>query len=824
MREKYDIKGVEDKWRKRWEKEELFAVKKGTLERKMYVLDMFPYPSGDGLHVGHVKIYSASDAVARYLRMKGFNVLHPAGWDAFGLPTENSAIKFKVHPEDLTKKNIDHFREQMKMMGFSYDWSREINTTDPKYYKWTQWIFLQLLKMGLAYEDTVPINWCPSCKTGLANEEVVDGKCERCGAAVEQKPMRQWMLRITKYADRLLQGLDGLEWPDFIIDIQKNWIGRSKGTEIDFRVIGLDEPVKVFTTRPDTIFGATYLVLSPEHPSVAALLGSKDTNLNIANNDEVKKYVDEARHKADEQRMADDKGKSGVEIRGVKAVNPMNGEVMPVWVADYVLMGYGTGAIMAVPAHDERDFVFAKKHGLQITQVIQPVLAGEASELPFTGDGVVINSGDYSGVEAAKVRDMITESLQLKGAARKKINYKLRDWIFSRQHYWGEPIPVIHCESCGVVPVPENELPVELPKVERYEPTDTGESPLAAIKDWVNVKCPTCSLMGKRETDTMPNWAGSSWYWLRYLDPSNDQELVSREEVDKWLPVDVYIGGAEHAVLHLLYARFWSHVLADIGVVERAEPFKRFRSVGLLLGEDGQKMSKSKGNVINPDDVVKRAGADALRIYVMFMGPFGNVMPWSEASLNGAGRFLKRVWAVVTRLMEKTSTAAKESGDKSGDFDLLIQQTIKRVSEGTEQFKFNTAIAALMELLNELEKQAEATRLTLETYVLLLAPYAPHMAEELWEKLGHAESLVSVAWPEFDQRLLSEADVMIPVQVNGKVRGELSVASGAGQEQVEMAARELDNVKKYLKDKSLVKVIYVANRLVNFVTAPETKS
>ncbi|MFH1354032.1 MAG: leucine--tRNA ligase [bacterium] len=796
----YDFKTIETKWQQKWLEERLFAVRARSARGNMYVLDMFPYPSGDGLHVGHAKIYTASDVISRYLRMKGFNVLHPTGWDAFGLPTENTAIKKGIRPASLTATNIERFRKQMRMMGFSYDWEREINTTDPKYYKWTQWIFLKLFQMGLAYQDTVSINWCPGCKTGLANEEVEDGKCERCGTAVEQKPMQQWMLKITKYADRLLAGLDGLDWPDFIIDLQRNWIGRSEGTEIDWQLTGSGEVVKIFTTRPDTIFGATFMAMSPEHPYVVSLQKSK----------KVEEYVARAKEKTDLQRTAAGKDITGVQLEGVMAINPMTGEEVPVWVADYVLKGYGTGAIMAVPAHDERDFAFAQKYKLPVIQVIQPTLAVGSLELPYVGDGVLINSGDYSGVKVQQASQAISEALQLRGLGRRKVHFKLRDWVFSRQRYWGEPIPIIHCDNCGAVPVPEEELPVELPEVDKYEPTGTGESPLALAKAWVNVKCPTCSRAGRRETDTMPQWAGSSWYWLRYVDPINEKSLVGEGPAAEWLPVDLYVGGAEHAVLHLLYARFWNLVLFDNEVVANEEPFKRFRSVGLLLGNDGQKMSKSRGNVITPDEVVKRLGADALRVYVMFMGPFDHAMAWSEAGLNGASRFLQRVKQVFDKL--------SQFGEKdSPELELRVHQTIRRVSEGTEQFRFNTAVAALMELLNELEKCQAVTRLTLETFVLLLAPYAPHMAEELWSQLGHAQTLMYQDWPKFDQALLAGARVTLPVQVNGKVRGELLMSAKSTKAQAEVAAKELANVKQYLALGEITKIIYVEGRMINFV-------
>ncbi len=809
MTKAYNFREIEGKWQKRWLDEKLFEPRFGG-GKKMYVLDMFPYPSGDGLHVGHVKIYTASDVISRYLRMRGYAVLHPTGWDAFGLPTENSAIKKGVHPRDLTVKNVGRFREQMQMMGFSYDWSREINTTDPEYYRWTQWIFLRLFQMGLAYQDTMPINWCPSCKTGLANEEVEEGKCERCGTLVEEKPIRQWMLRITKYADRLLAGLNGLSWPESIVQLQKNWIGRSEGTEIDFKITGEEKPLRVFTTRTDTIFGASYVALSYDHPLVLGVLSGQRKAVNA---EEIKRYVDKTKQ---EEAVNDreEKKKTGLKVEGLVVINPVNGEELSVWVVNYVTMTYGTGAVMGVPAHDERDYAFAREYGLPVKQVIKPKLSEGKAKLPYMEEGVLVNSADYSGKSSLEGRKIITKVLQQKGVARRKIHYKLRDWVFSRQRYWGEPIPIIHCDNCGQVPVPEDQLPVTLPEVERYEPTGTGESPLAAVEDWVKVKCPTCSREGRRETNTMPQWAGSSWYWLRYLDPNNGQVLASEEEMNKWLPVDIYVGGAEHAVLHLLYARFWNYVLFDDGVVAREEPFSLFRSVGLVLGEDGQKMSKSKGNVINPDEVVNRIGVDALRVYVMFMGPFDNAMSWSETSLHGAVRFLSKVWTETSRLA-KTINQVPEEDEK---LKLLVQQTIKRVTESTEQFKFNTAIASLMEFLNSIEKKSHIDRYSLESFVLLLSPYAPHLAEELWQVLGHTESLMYYQWPWYDETILKRASVTVPVQVNGKVRGEVVLESVATEQtEVENIARELPNVRRYLEDADIKKVIYVPGKTINFV-------
>lgn len=797
----YDPKVIEPKWQDRWHSEDLFAPTESTPRKKMYILDMFPYPSGDGLHVGHAKIYTASDVLSRYLRMKGFNVLHPTGWDAFGLPTENTAIKRGIHPAELTKQNIDRFRRQMQHLGLSYDREREINTTDPEYYKWTQWIFLQLFRMGLAYQDTAPINWCPSCKTGLANEEVVDGECERCGTKVEMRQMRQWMLRITKYADQLLKGIGGLDWPQFIKELQQNWIGRSSGAEIVFDVVGSSETIRVFTTRVDTLFGATYIVLSPNHPLAREVVSDECVK-------EVEKYIQESQ-KSVRVDIEATKEKTGV-FTGGHAVNPVNGEEVPIWIADYVLMEYGAGAIMAVPAHDERDYAFAKKYDLPIKQVIVPKTASDEVDLPYVGSGVLIHSGGYDGQPSDRAIKGISESLQMKGRAQLKVNYRMRDWVFSRQRYWGEPIPIIHCEKCGAVPVPEKDLPVELPQVEKYEPTGTGDSPLAAVEDWVNVKCPMCPRMGKRETNTMPQWAGSSWYWLRYLDPHNSEEIAGSEKMKRWLPVDLYIGGAEHAVLHLLYARFWHKVLFDAGVVPQDEPFKRFRAVGLVMGEDGQKMSKSRGNVINPDDVVDEYGADTLRVYEMFMGPFDGSVAWNTDGIRGARRFLDRVWSVV-------NSHVQSSAQDSDGVELAFHKTIKRVSESTEQLRFNTAISSMMEFLNVIEKQASVSLSTLKGFVLLLAPYAPHIAEELWEILGHGQSLVYQPWPKYDDVIVGSADVNIPVQVNGKVRGELAIAPGVSKDEVERRSKEIPNIAKYLDGNEVSNVVFVPDKLINFV-------
>jgi leucyl-tRNA synthetase len=809
MPQVYDPQAIESKWQKRWLKEHVFAPAEVTPRRKMYVLDMFPYPSGDGLHVGHVKIYTASDVISRYLRMKGFNVLHPTGWDAFGLPTENTAIKKGIHPAELTKQNIARFRQQMQRIGFSYDWSREVNTSDPDYYRWTQSIFLRLYRMGLAYQDTVPINWCPSCKTGLANEEVVDGHCERCGTAVGIRPMRQWLLRITKYADRLLDGLGGLDWPNFIKELQHNWIGRSVGTDVTFAVEGSRKPLNVFTTRPDTLFGATYVVLSPGHPDVDEITAPDHRA-------EVEAYIREALKPV---RLDPEAGKEKTGVfTGTYAINPINNQKVPIWVADYVLMAYGSGAIMAVPAHDERDFEFATTYKLPIRPVIVPEDLAADADLPYMGSGVLTNSGKFDGQKSQKAQESIIKALSLRGQARRAVQYKLRDWVFSRQRYWGEPIPIIHCDKCGAVPVPKKDLPVTLPPVERYEPTDTGESPLAAVEEWVNVKCPTCPGMGKRETNTMPQWAGSSWYWLRYTSPQYEKGVADPASMKKWLPVDLYVGGAEHAVLHLLYARFWQKALFDDNVVYEDEPFKRFRSVGLVLGEDGQKMSKSRGNVINPDEVVREFGADTLRIYEMFMGPFEVSAAWGTGGIRGARRFLDRVWRTMTAQADQLADREQEAKIENEAVELALHQTIRRVSESTENLRFNTAISALMELLNVFERTPPLTRTTLEAFVLMLGPYAPHVAEELWEKLGHGQTLIYQPWPKLNQKVLAKAAMTIPVQVNGKVRGELTVQPGLSAAEIERRARDLPNVAKYLQQAEVADVIYVPDKLMNFVT------
>lgn len=793
---KYNHAEIEQKWQKIWAEKKAFETPEIASEKKCYVLDMFPYPSGDGLHVGHPKGYIATDVYARMKMMQGYDVLHPMGWDAFGLPAENYAIKNKVHPKVAVEKNIARFKDQLSKIGFTYDWNREINTTDPEYYRWTQWIFLQLYKKGLAYESFEPINWCPSCQTGLANEDLEQGKCERCGSVVEKRPMRQWMLKITEYADKLLRGLPDLQWPESIKESQRNWIGKSEGAEISFPIIfdsmGAKEGlIPVFTTRPDTLFGATYLVLSPEHPWVQ--LAIDDDHDVLANKEEVRAYVKRASEKTEIDRTDATKEKTGVAVQGVMAKNPATGKEIPVWVADYVFADYGTGAIMAVPAHDERDKQFAEKFGLPIISVV-----GE--------DDVLVDSGEYTGMQVEEAKEKITAAF-----GKKTTQYKLRDWVFSRQRYWGEPIPIIHCEKDGVVPVPESDLPVRLPEVEMYEPTGTGESPLAGIEEWVHVLCPTCGGPAKRETNTMPQWAGSSWYYMRYIDPKNSKEFVSLEKEKSWMPVDVYVGGAEHATRHLIYARFWHIVLHEMGYVGTPEPFHTLEHVGLILAEDGKKMSKRWGNVVNPDDIVASAGADTLRLYEMFMGPFNQAVAWSTAGMQGPRRFIERVWRMGT------AGAISGTAQDSEGVIVALHKTISRVTTDTQSFRFNTAVSSLMECLNAMEKEKSISKKTFETFLLLLAPYAPHVAEELWEYLGNTSLISRSSWPEFDASLVVEKTVSIAVQVNGKVRGELSVDPAAAQAEVESAARALENVEKYLEGKTEKKVIYVPGRLINFV-------
>ncbi|MFA4834390.1 MAG: leucine--tRNA ligase, partial [Patescibacteria group bacterium] len=743
--EKYDHKSIELKWQKYWQKEKLYKTSETRDKPKYYILDMFPYPSGAGLHVGHPKGYIATDVFARMKMMQGYNVLHPMAWDAFGLPAENYALENKVHPRQAVEENIKKFKSQLLKIGFTYDWGREINTTDPEYYKWTQWIFLQMFKKGLAYESHEPINWCPSCQTGLANEDLENGKCERCGSEIERKPMRQWVLKITDYADRLLNDLEKLpDWEESIKEMQRNWIGRSEGAIVQFSVIASeakqsneqDNKLEVFTTRPDTLFGCTYMVVAPEHDLI------KNYELRITNYGEVKKYIEQAKKKSDLERTELQKEKTGVELEGLMAINPVNNEEIPIFVADYVMMDYGTGAIMAVPGHDERDWEFAKKYDLPIIEVLK---GGDVEKQAFTSDGLHVNSGFLDGLDKKESLEKIIKWLEKNKVGKKAVNYKLKDWVFSRQRYWGEPIPIIHCTKCGAVAVPEKDLPVKLPEVKHYEPTGTGESPLANIKDWVNTKCPKCGGPGKRETNTMPQWAGSSWYWLRYIDPKNDKALVDKKKEKYWSPVDFYVGGAEHATRHLIYARFWHKFLFDIGVVNYPEPFTRLQHVGLILAEDGRKMSKRWGNVINPDEVVEKYGADSLRVYEMFMGPFSGACAWNTNGLIGARRFLENVY----KLRDKKLYDCQGGDCKMKELGLpkLLHKTIKKVSEDIENFHYNTAIAQMMIFVNFISGFEVLPRGAFRNFLKLLAPFAPHFAEELWHELGNKESIFKEKWP-----------------------------------------------------------------------------
>ena len=803
MAEVYNHKVVEKKWQKVWDDEKAFAATNDYSKPKYYALVEFPYPSGQGLHVGHPRPYTALDIVARKRRMQGYNVLYPMGWDAFGLPTENYAIKNKIHPKIVTENNVKHFKDQLHSLGYSFDWDREINTTDPKYYKWTQWIFLKLFKAGLAYKKEMPINWCTSCKVGLANEEVVNGVCERCGAPVVRKVKSEWMLKITDYADKLIEGLNDVDYIERVKVSQKNWIGRSTGAEVDFQIKDTEDKLRIYTTRCDTLFGVTYMVVSPEHPYLDKY---KDQ---IKNWEEIVAYREQASRKSDFERAELAKDKTGVAIDGLTAINPVNGKEVPIWVSDYVLMSYGTGAIMAVPAHDERDWEFAKKFHLPIIQVVAK--NGEevdVNEAAFTdvATGVLINSDFLNGLEVKDAKEKMIKFLEEKGIGQAKTNYKLRDWVFSRQRYWGEPIPIVHCDKCGYVPIDESELPLLLPEVESYMPTDNGESPLAAMTAWVNTTCPCCGGPAKRETDTMPQWAGSSWYFLRYTDPHNDKALASPEALKYWLPVDWYNGGMEHTTLHLLYSRFWHKFLYDQGVVPTPEPYQKRTSHGMILGENGEKMSKSRGNVVNPDDIVQEYGADTLRTYEMFIGAFDLAASWSEDGVKGCRRFLDRVWKLQDLMTDEEGY--------SKDLETKMHQTIKKVSNDFENLKYNTAIAAMMTLLNDFYKKGSITRGELKTLIILLNPVAPHITEEMWQIIGCEGRVYQQTWPEFDEAKTVESSVEIAVQINGKVKGTLGIQKDDPKDQVIAKAKEV------IADKltgNIVKEIYVPGRLVNIV-------
>jgi len=834
---KYPFSEIETKWQKYWEDNQSFAVTEDEsvpADKRVYVLDMFPYPSGAGLHVGHPEGYTATDIYCRYLRMNGYNVLHPMGFDSFGLPAENYAIKTGTHPKVTTEKNIENFRKQIKRLGFSYDWNREVSTHTSEYYRWTQWIFLQLYKQGLAYESHTPINWCDNCKTGLANEEVKDGKCERCGTTVVRKSIRQWVLKITEYADKLLADLDSVNWPESVKLMQQNWIGRSEGASVVFQIDGMDDSLEVYTTRPDTLFGATYMVVAPEHPLVGKLTSGEQKSA-------VEKYLEATAKKSDLERTDLAKDKTGV-FSGSYAINPVNGKKIPIWIADYVLISYGTGAIMAVPAHDTRDWEFAKKFNLPIIEVLKSAV--DVQEEAWTEDGIHVNSDLLDGLNKEDAINTMIAWLEERKVGTKSVNYKLRDWIFSRQRYWGEPIPLVHCPTCGTVPIPEDQLPLLLPEVSSYEPSGTGESPLAKIDSWVHTTCPVCGGAAKRETNTMPQWAGSCWYYLRYLDPNNETEFVSKEKEQYWMPVDLYVGGAEHAVLHLLYARFWHKVLFDLGLVSTSEPFKRLVNQGMITSyayqrpdkslvptdmveevetdvfvekETGQKlerviakMSKSLKNVINPDEIIQEFGADSMRMYEMFMGPLEVSKPWATTGLNGIYRFLDRVW----RLFEERTVTDDEP---SKELNKTLHKTIKKVTHDTATLNFNTAISQMMVLVNELYKVDEFPSAVAETLVKLLGPYVPHIAEELWEKLGNKESLTKVSWPTFEEKLTIDDEIEMVFQVNGKVRDKQTVSKGMDKASALAMVKESEKIQQWIEGKTIVKEIVVPDKLVNIV-------
>ncbi|MGW7794431.1 leucine--tRNA ligase [Staphylococcus xylosus] len=800
----YNHNEIEKKWQGYWEEYKTFKTSDNLGQKKFYALDMFPYPSGAGLHVGHPEGYTATDIISRYKRMQGYNVLHPMGWDAFGLPAEQYALDTGNDPREFTKENIQTFKRQIKELGFSYDWDREVNTTDPEYYKWTQWIFIQLYNKGLAYVDEVAVNWCPALGTVLSNEEVVDGVSERGGHPVYRRPMKQWVLKITEYADRLLEDLDDLDWPESLKDMQRNWIGRSEGASVTFEVADLNEEIEVFTTRADTIYGASFLVLSPEHELVNKIT-TEDKR------EAIEAYQKEAAKKSDLERTGLSKEKSGV-FTGAYAINPLSGEEVPVWIADYVLSTYGTGAVMAVPSGDQRDYEFAKAFDLPIIEVIE---GGDMTQEAFTGDGPHINSGELNGLYNEAAIEKAVELLENKNAGSRKVNYKLRDWLFSRQRYWGEPIPVIHWEDGSMTTVPEDELPLLLPETDEIKPSGTGESPLANIDEFVNVVDEATGMKGRRETNTMPQWAGSCWYYLRYIDPNNDKMLADPEKLKHWLPVDLYIGGVEHAVLHLLYARFWHKVLFDLGVVPTKEPFQKLYNQGMILGEGNEKMSKSKGNVINPDDIVQSHGADTLRLYEMFMGPLDAAIAWSENGLDGSRRFLDRIWRLL--VTENDLISSKVVNTNSKTLDKSYHQTVKKVTEDYNSLNFNTAISQLMVFINDCYKAEEIYKPYIEGFIKMLAPIAPHISEELWARLGHEETITYQPWPSYDESLLVDDEIEIVIQVNGKVRAKINMPKDISKEAMEEVALGNENVKSEIAGKDIKKVIAVPKKLVNIV-------
>ncbi len=798
----YDYPSIEKKWQEKWENAGCFHAENNSTKEPFYALVEFPYPSGQGLHVGHPRSYTAMDIVARKRRMQGYNVLYPIGWDAFGLPTENFAIKNKIHPKLVTEKNVANFTRQLKMIGISFDWSREINTTDPDYYKWTQWIFLQLFKKGLAYKQEMPINWCTSCKVGLSNEEVVNGVCERCGSEVVQRRKSQWMLKITEYAERLIDDLDEVDYIERVKTQQKNWIGKSEGAEVTFRLTSGDDVV-VYTTRCDTLFGATYMVLSPEHEIVKKLLPT------LENAEEVESYIKEAAKKSEFERTELAKDKTGAKLCGVNAINPVTGAEIPVFISDYVLVTYGTGAIMAVPAHDERDWDFAKKFDLPIIEVVAGGSDVQKEAYTDVANGTMVNSGFLTGMSVKEAIPAMIDFLTEKGIGKKKTNFKLRDWVFSRQRYWGEPIPLVYCEKCGWVAIPESELPLTLPEVETFEPGEDGESPLAKATDWINTTCPHCGAPARRETDTMPQWAGSSWYFLRYMDPHNNEALASKEALEYWLPVDWYNGGMEHTTLHLLYSRFWHKFLYDIGVVPTKEPYMRRTSHGMILGENGEKMSKSRGNVVNPDDVIRDYGADAVRTFEMFIGAFDQATPWSDKGLKGCYKFMERVWNLQDILVD--------SEEVSKELESAVHKTIKKVTEDYEKLKFNTAIAAMMSLVNDFYRMGRVTKGEYRILMALLNPTAPHITEELWEMYGTGGLLATTEWPKYDEAKTIDDEVEVVVQINGKIKDKLMVKNGATREEMEEIAKSSDKINSLIDGKTIVKVICVPGKLINIV-------